>query len=156
MQEAWAKMTTLPSGCTKNLTRSPGFSRRCLRIAFGIVSCPSTVIADSLVQPERSNKMRHLKYRQLFVLSATGSGVFSANMGCKISIPPLLVVLLHFIERLTGGCARRIEHPCAFGTTPAEETLFFDPYQFAAHELLSTLCDLPRFCFFERRCGIGT
>jgi hypothetical protein len=64
-----------------------------------------------------------------------GSRVFGAKMSCKIFIAPLLVVPLHFIERITGGCSRRIEHPCAFGATPAHKTLFFDPYQFAAHGL---------------------
>ena len=29
------RRTTLPSGCTKNFTLSPGFSLRCARIAFG-------------------------------------------------------------------------------------------------------------------------
>jgi hypothetical protein len=31
------------------LTRSPGFSRRCSRIAFGIVAWPFVVIADSMI-----------------------------------------------------------------------------------------------------------
>src|SRR6266576_6742257 len=35
---SFGKRTTVPSGCTKNLTRSPGFNRRCSRIAFGIVA----------------------------------------------------------------------------------------------------------------------
>src|ERR1700674_1573987 len=60
------------------------------------------------------------------------------NMGCKIFSALLLVVLLHFLERFAGGCSRRIKRPCAFGATPAPKTLFFDPYQFAAHGLLST------------------
>src|SRR5215510_4498538 len=42
------RRTTVPSGCRKNLTRSPGLSRRCFRIAFGIVAWPLTVIADSI------------------------------------------------------------------------------------------------------------
>jgi hypothetical protein len=67
-------------------------------------------------------------------------------MGCKIFIAPLLVVLLHFIERFAGGCSRRIEHPSAFGATPALKTLFFDPYQFALHTLLSTPFDLLPLC----------
>jgi hypothetical protein len=45
------RRTTLPSGCRKNLTRSPGFSRRCSRIALGIVAWPLRVIADSIVSP---------------------------------------------------------------------------------------------------------
>ena len=45
----FGRRTTLPSGCMKNLTRSPGFSRKCSRIAFGIVACPLVVIADSTV-----------------------------------------------------------------------------------------------------------
>src|ERR1700736_6259147 len=44
----FGKRTTLPSGCIKNLTRSPGFNRRCSRIAFGIVAWPFSVIADSI------------------------------------------------------------------------------------------------------------
>ena len=67
-------------------------------------------------------------------------------MGCKIFIAPLLVVLLHFIERFSGGCSRRIEHPSAFGATPALKMLFFDPYQFALHSLLSTPFDLLPLC----------
>ena len=34
-----------------------------------------------------------------------GSRVFGAKMSCKIFIAPLLVVPLHFIERITGGCS---------------------------------------------------
>jgi hypothetical protein len=41
----------LPSGCMKNLTRSPGFNPRCSRIAFGIVAWSFVVIADSTIQP---------------------------------------------------------------------------------------------------------
>src|SRR5260370_23122684 len=48
---SFGKRTTLPSGCTKNLTRSPGFNRRCSRMAFGIVAWPLAVIADSMVPP---------------------------------------------------------------------------------------------------------
>src|SRR5262245_47252839 len=40
--------TTLPSGCTKNFTRSPGFSPRYSRMGFGIVAWPLTVMADSI------------------------------------------------------------------------------------------------------------
>src|ERR1700730_9064662 len=36
----FGKRTTLPSGCMKNLTQSPGFNPRCSRIAFGIVAWP--------------------------------------------------------------------------------------------------------------------
>jgi hypothetical protein len=75
-----------------------------------------------------------------------GSKMLSANMGRKIFIAPPLVVLLHFIERLADGCSRRIEHPSAFGATPALKTLFFDPSQFALHGLLSTPSDLLRTC----------
>src|SRR6266478_6261562 len=41
--------TTLPSGCTKNLTLSPGFNRRWSRMGLGIVAWPLAVIADSMV-----------------------------------------------------------------------------------------------------------
>ena len=74
------------------------------------------------------------------------SKVFSTNMGCKIFIAPPLVVLLHFIERFADGSSRRIEQPCAFGATPALETVSFDPCQFALHGLLSTPFDLLRSC----------
>jgi hypothetical protein len=57
--------------------------------------------------------------------------MFGANMSRKIFITLLLVVPLHFVERITGGCSRRLEHPRAFGATPAQETLSFNPYQFA-------------------------
>jgi hypothetical protein len=86
---------------------------------------------------------RRLDYLTFFVL---GFRVFSANMGCKIFIAPPLVVLHHFIERIASGCSRGIEHPRAFGTTPALKTLFFDPYQFAPHGLVSTPFDLLRVC----------
>jgi hypothetical protein len=49
--ESFGKRTTLPSGCKKNLTRSPGFKWRCSRIAFGIVAWPLTVIAESIMDP---------------------------------------------------------------------------------------------------------
>jgi hypothetical protein len=45
--DRFGKRTTLPSGCIKNLTRSPDFNPRCSRIAFGIVAWPFVVIADS-------------------------------------------------------------------------------------------------------------
>jgi hypothetical protein len=82
------------------------------------------------------------------------SRVFSANMGCKIFIALLLVVLLHFIERSADGWSRRIEHPCAFRATPPPKTPFFEPYQFAAHGLSSTPLDLVRLYSCERRCSI--
>jgi hypothetical protein len=87
----------------------------------------------------------------LFKNCAIGSRVFSAKMVCKILIALLLVVLQHFIERFAGGWSRRIEHPCAFGATPAPKTLLIDPYQFAAHGLPSTPRDLARLCFCENR-----
>ncbi len=60
-------------------------------------------------------------------------------MACKISIAQLLVVLFHFIERITGGRSGSIEHPGAFGTAPALEIGFsIDPFQFAAHGLPNT------------------
>src|SRR5258708_36800938 len=52
---SFGNRTTLPSGCTKNLTRSPGFNRRCSRMAFGIVAWPLLVSvlvsADSMPPP---------------------------------------------------------------------------------------------------------
>src|SRR5271165_1069112 len=45
------KRNTVPLGCTKNLTRSPGFTCRCSRIALGMVTWPLTVIADSILPP---------------------------------------------------------------------------------------------------------
>src|SRR6202048_444105 len=44
----FGKRTTLPSGCMKNLSRSPGFNPRCSRMAFGIVAWPLLVSADSM------------------------------------------------------------------------------------------------------------
>ncbi len=41
------KITTLPSGCRKNFTRSPGFRCKNSRIVFGIVACPLMLSADS-------------------------------------------------------------------------------------------------------------
>lgn len=35
---SFGRITTLPSGCTKNLTRSPGFTPSCFRIALGMVA----------------------------------------------------------------------------------------------------------------------
>jgi hypothetical protein len=46
---SFGKSTTLPSGCMKNFTRSPGLSPRCSRIAFGIVAWPLLVMADSII-----------------------------------------------------------------------------------------------------------
>ena len=62
-------------------------------------------------------------------------------MVCEIFIAPPFVVLLHFIERFAGGCSRRMKYPSTFGAAPALKTLFFDPYQFALHGLLSTPFD---------------
>jgi hypothetical protein len=73
--------------------------------------------------------------------------MLSANMGCKFFPAPPFVVLLHLIERIADGWSRRIEHPRAFGATPAKKTLFFDPYQFALHDLFGTPLNLPRLCF---------
>ena len=42
---------TVPSGCTKNFTLSPGLRWRCSRMAFGMVAWPLLVIADSTVAP---------------------------------------------------------------------------------------------------------
>src|SRR5690242_15291361 len=42
------KRTTVPSGWTKNLTRSPGFNCRWSRMGLGIVACPLLVSADSM------------------------------------------------------------------------------------------------------------
>ena len=76
-------------------------------------------------------------------------------MGCKVLVALPLVVLLHFIERSAGRRSRRIEHPCAFGATPAPKTLFVDPYQSAAHGLPNTPRDLIWLCSCERRRSIG-
>jgi hypothetical protein len=67
-------------------------------------------------------------------------------MVCKIFTAPPLEVLFHFIERFAGGCSRRIEHPSAFGTTPALKTLIFDPNQFALHGLLGKPFDFLQLC----------
>src|ERR1017187_4931839 len=48
---SFGSRTTVPSGCTKNLTRSPGLRWRCSRMAFGIVAWPLLVIADSMLSP---------------------------------------------------------------------------------------------------------
>jgi len=63
-------------------------------------------------------------------------------MSCKLFIAPLLVVLLHFLERFADGRFRRFEHPSAIGATRISKLLFFDPYQLAAHGLVSALLDL--------------
>jgi hypothetical protein len=88
--------------------------------------------------------LRVVKYPELSNHFVLGFRVFSANMGCKIFIAPPLVVLLHFIERFAGGRPRRVEHPSAFGATPALKTLFFDPCEFALHGLPSTPLNLLR------------
>jgi hypothetical protein len=46
---SFGRSTTLPSGWTKNFTRSPGRSPRYSRIAFGIVAWPLLVIAESML-----------------------------------------------------------------------------------------------------------
>src|SRR5208282_1909028 len=53
---SFGKSTTLPSGCTKNLTRSPGFNRRCSRMALGIVAWPLLVSAESMLPPLHSGE----------------------------------------------------------------------------------------------------
>jgi hypothetical protein len=111
-------------------------------------SRPNTSMAR-LRKPAAWEQPELLNFRVL------GSRVFGAEMSCKVFIAPLLVVPLHFIERVAGGYSRRIEHPRAFGATPAPKTLSFDPYQFAVHTRPSTPHDLLRFCLFERRFGTG-
>jgi hypothetical protein len=81
-------------------------------------------------------------------------------MCCKLLIAPPLVVPFHFVERITGGRSRSIEHPCTLGATPSPKTLFFDPDQFAAHDLPGLLangcgkgpCERRVTLVFERNC----
>lgn len=82
-----------------------------------------------------ANAMSSLDDLSFYVL---GPRVFGANMGCKIFIALILVLLHHFIERFPGGRSRRIKHPNAFGATPPLRTLSFGPYQFAPHGLHCT------------------
>jgi hypothetical protein len=84
-----------------------------------------------------------------------GSRLARANMRSELLVALPLVILLHFIERVAGWWPRRIEHPCAFGATPALKTLFFDPYHFAAHGIPGTPRDCARLCFCETRRSIG-
>jgi hypothetical protein len=74
-----------------------------------------------------------------------GPGVVGADMGSKIFIALPLVVLHHFVDRIAGGWALGIEEPCACGTTPASESLFIEPNQFAAHDLPRTRRELAKF-----------
>ena len=60
------------------------------------------------------------------------SRVFSANMSGKFFIAPLLELLHHFRERVTGRRPRRTEHPCTFGAAATAKTRPFNPYQRAA------------------------
>jgi len=47
----FGNITTLPSGCTKNLIWSPGPTCRWSRIALGIVACPLTLRVDFMMFP---------------------------------------------------------------------------------------------------------
>src|SRR5258708_40368021 len=69
--------------------------------------------------------------------------VLGAQMRLKLAIALALIVLLHLSDGVTGRHSRRVELPCAFRTSPAAETLFFDPYHFATHSGMSsaTICD---------------
>ncbi len=69
--------------------------------------------------------------------------VLGAQMRLKLAIALPLIVLFHFSDRVTGRHSRRVELPCAFRTSPAAETLVFDPYHFATHSGMSsaTICD---------------
>jgi len=85
-----------------------------------------------------------------------GSRVLGTDMRFELLVALLLVVLLHFIERSTGDCSRRLEHPRAFGANPALKILSFDPYQFAAHRSHMTHLEiLVRFILLKRWCSSG-
>jgi len=54
-------------------------------------------------------------------------------MECKLLVALQLEVADHFIERISGGRARRSESPATFGATKTPKTLPVDPYQLPAH-----------------------
>jgi hypothetical protein len=54
-------------------------------------------------------------------------------MECKLLVALQLEVARHFIERFSGGRARRFESPATFGATKTPKTLLVDPYQPPAH-----------------------
>ena len=70
-----------------------------------------------------------------------------AQMRCKLPVALPLVVLLHFIYRAAGGHTRRLELPCAFGTSPTLEALCFNPHH------LSTHCVITSDAIYEERDG---
>jgi len=74
--------------------------------------------------------------------------MLSAQMRCKLAVALPLVVLLHFFYRVAGRHTRRVELPCAFGTSPTPEALFFNPHD------LSTHCGITSDTIYEERVGV--
>jgi len=81
----------------------------------------------------RARPSWHFELFSVFVSRALGSWVIGANMGCKPFVALQLKVPHHFIERVAGGRARRLESPATFGATKTPKALLVDPYQLPTH-----------------------
>src|SRR5216684_4480683 len=64
-----------------------------------------------------------------------GPGVLGTDMRCKLLVALLSEVRLHFFNGFANERPRRVEHPCAFGASPALKIRSLDPFQFATHRL---------------------
>jgi hypothetical protein len=69
----------------------------------------------------------------LFLLWAFRSGVCNTVVGSKFLVTLAFVVFFHFLNRVSQGRIRRLEHPRAFRTAPAEKILRFDPHEVTTH-----------------------
>src|ERR1700690_426695 len=83
------------------------------------------------------------------------SRVLGTDMRCELLVALVFVVHDHPFNGFSHQRSYRVERPRAFGASPTQKILPFDPYQFAMHRVHGTPRDLPRSCFSERRRNIS-
>jgi hypothetical protein len=72
------------------------------------------------------------------------SRVLGTDVSSELLVALLCIVHFHLVNGLANERPQRVEHPCAFGASPALKSLPFGPYQFATRRLHRHL---------EIRCG---
>ena len=77
----------------------------------------------------------------LFRLWLFGSWMLCAEVGSKLFVTMFFVMLLHFIERGTGECTRRLKLPVTLGAAETLKILALNPFQTAWHlRTISSRC----------------
>jgi hypothetical protein len=113
--------------------------------------------AGGRVVPLNMMITRELSPREIWLTAIfCGCRVRGTDMRGELLIALLLVVRLHLVNRAANDRPGRVEHPSAFGATPALKLLAFDPHQFATHRLFGRRRDLLPLCSFERRSSIDS